>query len=50
MANYKQTKSSMQLRIFDYIHSLDSEKLAKKIAEEQKKHLKKKFYSDQSRT
>ncbi len=30
-------KVKFALKIFDYIHSLDSEKLAKKIAEEQKK-------------
>ena len=31
-------KVKFALRIFDYIHSLDSEKLANKISEEQKKH------------
>ena len=30
-------KTKLALRIFDYIHSLDSEKLANKISEEQKK-------------
>ena len=34
-------KVKFALRIFDYIHSLDSEKLANKIADEQKKHEKK---------
>ena len=34
-------KVKFALKIFDYIHSLDSEKLAKKISEEQKKHKKK---------
>ncbi len=31
-------KVKFAVKIFDYIHSLDSEKLAKKISEEQKKH------------
>ena len=31
-------KVKFALKIFDYIHSLDSEKLANKISEEQKKH------------
>ena len=30
-------KTKLALKIFDYIHSLDSEKLANKISEEQKK-------------
>ena len=34
-------KVKFALKIFDYIHSLDSEKLASKIAEEQIKHKKK---------
>ena len=34
-------KVKFALRIFDYIHSLDSEKLANKIADEQKKQRKK---------
>ena len=34
-------KVKFALKIFDYIHSLDSEKLAKKIADEQIKHDKK---------
>jgi len=34
-------KVKFALRIFDYIHSLDSEKLANKIADEQQKHKKK---------
>ena len=34
-------KVKFALRIFDYIHSLDSEKLAKKISEEQRKQKKK---------
>ena len=34
-------KVKFALRIFDYIHSLDSEKLAIKISEEQKKQEKK---------
>jgi PLP dependent protein len=34
-------KVKFALKIFDYIHSLDSEKLANKIAEEQVKHEKK---------
>ena len=34
-------KVKFALRIFDYIHSLDSEKLAIKIADEQKKQEKK---------
>jgi PLP dependent protein len=34
-------KVKFALKIFDYIHSLDSEKLAKKIADEQQKHNKK---------
>ena len=34
-------KVKFALKIFDYIHSLDSEKLAKKISEEQKKQDKK---------
>ena len=34
-------KVKFALKIFDYIHSLDSEKLAKKISEEQKKQNKK---------
>ena len=33
-------KVKFALKIFDYIHSLDSEKLANKIAEEQKKQVK----------
>ena len=41
MVNYKQIKLNLQLKIFDFIHSLDSEKLAKKIADEQKKQNKK---------
>ena len=32
-------KVKFALKIFDYIHSLDSEKLANKIADEQQKHL-----------
>ena len=31
-------KVKLAVQIFDYIHSVDSEKLAKKIAEEQKKN------------
>ena len=31
----------MQLKLFDYIHSVDSKKLAKKIAEEELKQNKK---------
>ena len=39
------TKVKYAVKIFDYIHSLDSEKLAKKIAEEQnKQHLKPKIF------
>ena len=34
-------KVKFAIKIFDYIHSLDNEKLAKKIADEQKKHDKK---------
>ena len=34
-------KVKFAIKIFDYIHSLDSKKLAKKIAEEEKKHNKK---------
>ena len=34
-------KVKFVLPLFDYIHSLDNEKLAKKISEEQKKHKKK---------
>ena len=34
-------KVKLALTIFDYIHSLDSEKLANKIADEQQKHKKK---------
>ena len=34
-------KVKLSLNVFDYIHSLDSEKLAKKIADEQKKQDKK---------
>jgi PLP dependent protein len=34
-------KVKFALKIFDYIHSLDSEKLANKIADEQEKHRKK---------
>ena len=34
-------KVKFALKIFDYIHSLDSEKLANKIANEQQKHKKK---------
>ena len=34
-------KVKVALKIFDYIHSLDSEKLAYKIADEQQKHKKK---------
>ena len=34
-------KVKFALKIFDYIHSLDSEKLANKIADEQQKHKKK---------
>ena len=34
-------KVKFALKIFDYIHSLDSEKLANKIADEQQKHRKK---------
>ena len=34
-------KVKFAVKIFDYIHSLDSEKLAKKIAEEQQKQEKK---------
>ena len=34
-------KVKSALKIFDYIHSLDSEKLANKIADEQQKHKKK---------
>ena len=38
-------KVKYAVKIFDYIHSLDSEKLAKKIAEEQnKQHLKPKIF------
>ena len=32
-------KTKLALKIFDYIHSLDNEKLANKISEEQKKML-----------
>ena len=31
-------KVKISLKLFDYIHSLDNEKLAKKISDEQKKH------------
>ena len=34
-------KVKLAVKIFDFIHSLDSEKLAKKISEEQQKHTKK---------
>jgi pyridoxal phosphate enzyme (YggS family) len=34
-------KVKFALKIFDYLHSLDSEKFAKKIADEQQKHKKK---------
>ena len=34
-------KVKLALKIFDYIHSLDNEKLANKIADEQQKHKKK---------
>ena len=34
-------KVKFALKIFDYIHSLDSEKLANKISDEQQKHKKK---------
>ena len=34
-------KVKFAVKLFDYIHSVDSEKLAKKIADEQKKLIKK---------
>ncbi len=37
----RSNKVKIALKIFDYIHSLDNLKLAKKISEEQKKYLKK---------
>ena len=37
IGNLQTNKVKFAIKIFDYIHSLDSEKLAKKIAEEQKK-------------
>ena len=37
MENYKLIKLNLQFKLFDYIHSVDSEKLAKKIADEQSK-------------
>ena len=37
MENYKLIKLNLQFKLFDYIHSVDSEKLAKKIADEQNK-------------
>ena len=37
-------KVKFALKIFDYIHSLDSEKLAKKISEEQKNRTKSQKY------
>ena len=37
MVNYKLIKLNLLLKLFDYIHSVDSEKLAKKIADEQNK-------------
>ena len=41
MADFRLIKLNLLLKIFDYIHSLDSEKLANKIADEQEKHKKK---------
>ena len=41
MENCRLIKLNLLLKIFDYIHSLDNEKLAKKIADEQKKQNKK---------
>ena len=38
-------KVKTALKIFDYIHSVDSEKLAKKISDEQEKQKKKCLYS-----
>ena len=37
MENYKLIKLNLLFKLFDYIHSVDSEKLAKKIADEQNK-------------
>ena len=37
MENYKPIKLNLLFKLFDYIHSVDSEKLAKKIADEQNK-------------
>ena len=41
MARLQTNKVKFALKIFDYIHSLDSEKLANKIADEQEKQRKK---------
>ena len=38
-------KVKLAVRLFDYIHSVDSEKLAKKISEEQKNKIKKSKFS-----
>ena len=38
-------KAKHAVKLFDYIHSIDNEKLAKKIAEEQIKQNKKPNYS-----
>ena len=38
-------KTKLALKIFDYIHSLDTEKLANKISEEQKRMKKNQNYS-----
>ena len=37
MENYKLIKLNLLFKLFDYIHSVDSEKLAKKISDEQNK-------------
>jgi pyridoxal phosphate enzyme (YggS family) len=37
LVNYRPNKVRFAVQIFDYIHSVDSEKLAKKIADEQNK-------------
>ena len=41
MEDFKANKVKFALKIFDYIHSVDSEKLATKIADEQTKQGKK---------
>ena len=44
IGNFKLIKLNIALKIFDYIHSLDSEKLANKISDEQKKQKKNQRY------